>query len=134
MLTTTAWNLNDERRRPNRIQNAPFDVQNLDREIQVRNQPWAYTVGKRTFDIIFSALALIVLSPLFLVVGILIKITSKGPIIFAQTRVKQGGKTFTMYKFRTMVPDAEQRKESLMSLNEQEGPVLKLKRTHALQK
>lgn len=64
-------------------------------------------IAKRLFDIICSTLGLIVLSPLFLVVAIWIKIDSPGPIIFQQTRVGKNSQEFKIYKFRTMVVQAE---------------------------
>ena len=66
-----------------------------------------YETVKRAFDIIISITALIVLSPLFLLAGALIKLTSKGSIFFTQTRVGKDGKLFNIYKFRTMRVDAE---------------------------
>ena len=61
-----------------------------------------YSVFKRLFDILFSLLALLFLSPLFLFLSVMIKITSKGPIIFSQERIGQFGKIIKIYKFRTM--------------------------------
>ena len=61
---------------------------------------------KRAFDIIFSFLGLLVLSPLFLIIAILIKRDSKGPVFFRGKRVGKDGKLFKIYKFRTMVVDA----------------------------
>ena len=66
-----------------------------------------YYMVKRAFDIIASVLGIILLSPLFLVTAVLIKCTSKGPILFTQTRVGKGGTLFDIYKFRTMRVDAE---------------------------
>jgi len=62
-----------------------------------------------------------------LFIGLLIKLTSKGPIFFKQERVGLRGRTFYMYKFRTMVVDAEALKEKLMAANEADGPVFKIK-------
>ncbi|WP_281819133.1 sugar transferase [Vallitalea longa] len=62
---------------------------------------------KRIFDIIFAILIFIVLSPIFIVLSIIIKIDSKGPIMFRQVRITQYGKPFRIYKFRTMVVNAE---------------------------
>lgn len=62
---------------------------------------------KRLFDLIFSLLVLIILSPLLLIVAIAIKIESRGPVIFKQTRLGRYGKPFTIYKFRSMCVDAE---------------------------
>ena len=62
---------------------------------------------KRTFDIILSFLILLVLSPVFLIVAVLVKVESKGPIIFKQERLGRNGKPFKMYKFRSMCVNAE---------------------------
>lgn len=62
---------------------------------------------KRIFDIIFSSIMLIFLLPFFVIIGILIKLDSKGPIFFRQTRVTQYGRKFKIYKFRTMVNNAD---------------------------
>lgn len=62
---------------------------------------------KRAADILSSALGLIVLSPLMLLIALLVKLTSPGPVLFAQERIGRYGKSFTLYKFRTMVADAE---------------------------
>src|SRR5690554_4652038 len=77
-----------------------------------------YFFFKRLFDIVFSIIALIVLLPVFIIVGIAIKIDSPGSIIFKQKRVGKGGKVFTFYKFRSMVVDAEDKLKDLMDQNE----------------
>jgi exopolysaccharide biosynthesis polyprenyl glycosylphosphotransferase len=82
---------------------------------------------KRLFDIFASATALIVLSPLMLAVAALIKLTSRGPIIFRQQRVGLHGRPFNMFKFRSMVVNAEALKSRLAARNEQRGPVFKIK-------
>ncbi|WP_423799424.1 sugar transferase [Neobacillus sp. SAB-20_R2A] len=65
-------------------------------------------LNKRVFDIILAILIFIILSPIFIIISIAIKIDSKGPIMFRQVRVTQYGKQFKIFKFRTMVKDAEQ--------------------------
>jgi exopolysaccharide biosynthesis polyprenyl glycosylphosphotransferase len=82
---------------------------------------------KRIIDFIGSTVALIVLSPLMIGVAILLKFTSEGPILFRQTRVGLNKRMFNMYKFRTMIPNAEEVQEALMSMNEMSGPVFKIK-------
>lgn len=82
---------------------------------------------KRLFDIFASTLALLVLAPLMIAVAVLIKLTSKGPILFKQERVGLHGRPFKMYKFRSMVINAEALKETLAAKNEQSGPVFKIK-------
>ncbi len=83
-------------------------------------------VAKQTIDVIGAILLLIATSPIFLVVAILIKRTSPGPILFRQSRSGLNGRPFTMLKFRTMTSDAEQRKHELAQLNEMSGPVFKV--------
>jgi lipopolysaccharide/colanic/teichoic acid biosynthesis glycosyltransferase/O-antigen/teichoic acid export membrane protein len=82
---------------------------------------------KRTFDISIAAAALLILSPLLLLVAILIRYTSKGPVLFSQQRAGQGGRPFRMWKFRTMVPGAERLQASLGRFNEQDGPAFKMR-------
>ncbi len=69
----------------------------------------AYALGKRIIDVILSILAILILSPLFLVAALLIKLTSRGPVFFTQVRVGKGGKLFNIYKFRTMRVNAEEK-------------------------
>jgi exopolysaccharide biosynthesis polyprenyl glycosylphosphotransferase len=83
--------------------------------------------AKRVLDISASLTLLIILFPLFLVVALLIKATSPGPVFFVQGRVGQSKKRFRFYKFRTMVQDAERMQQDLESFNEAKGPVFKMK-------
>lgn len=85
-----------------------------------------YFIIKRSIDIIFSILALIILTPLLLVTTIAIKIDSKGNIIFSQLRTGKNGKPFIMYKFRSMYAGAETKRNDLTSQNEMDGPVFKI--------
>ena len=83
---------------------------------------------KRLVDVSCSSLALIVLSPLLLFCALAVKISDhKGPVIFKQTRVGKNGRLFTMYKFRSMYVDAEERKKELMAQNETGGKTFKMK-------
>jgi exopolysaccharide biosynthesis polyprenyl glycosylphosphotransferase len=82
---------------------------------------------KRLFDVAGSLFLLIVLSPLFVIVAILIKVISPGTVFFKQRRVGLNKRQFNMYKFRTMVPAAEGIQEKLEHLNEMTGPVFKIK-------
>jgi exopolysaccharide biosynthesis polyprenyl glycosylphosphotransferase len=86
-----------------------------------------YRVMKRLLDIAASAAALWVLFPFLLIVAALVKLTSSGPIFFRQVRVGLHGKKFHMLKFRSMVANAEELKAKLQGLNEQTGPVFKMK-------
>lgn len=83
----------------------------------------AYLFFKRAFDIVASLLALTVFSPILLIVGLLVKLTSKGPMIYVSKRVGQNGRIFNFYKFRSMYQDAESRLEELLSKNEVEGGI-----------
>ncbi len=82
----------------------------------VKRKP-IYSFVKRLFDIVASIFALILLSPLFIVVARKIKKESEGPAIFKQLRVGKNGKVFTMYKFRSMYIDAEDRLKEVIKLN-----------------
>ena len=76
---------------------------------------------KSVFDKACAASALLVLAPLFAVIAISIRLADHGPVLFRQTRIGKNGQGFTLYKFRTMVPDAEQRKSQLAAHNEADG-------------
>ncbi len=89
--------------------------------------PKPYRFIKRCGDILVASLGLVLLSPLFLVLIILVRSTSSGPAFFVQTRLKVGGRPFRLIKFRSMYTDAEARKASLSHLNETAGPTFKLK-------
>jgi exopolysaccharide biosynthesis polyprenyl glycosylphosphotransferase len=95
--------------------------------LSVRSKP-VQQAFKRTFDIFASSIALACLSPLMVVVAVLIKVTSRGPILFKQDRVGLHGRTFHMLKFRSMIANAEELKAKLMAHNEQQGPVFKITR------
>ena len=87
---------------------------------------WPFLL-KRATDLIVSSAVLLFLGPVFLVIAALIRFTSPGPILFGQKRVGLNKRQFTMYKFRTMVPDAERIQEELIHLNEMTGPAFKIK-------
>lgn len=80
---------------------------------------------RRILDIVGSLLSLIVSFPLFFIIAVLMKINSKGPVFFLQKRCGKNGVEFNMYKFRTMVLDAELLKKRLV--NEVDGPMFKMK-------
>lgn len=86
-----------------------------------------YAAAKRVFDMVFALALLAALAVPMLIVALLIKLTSRGPVFFKQVRVGRGGRHFWCYKFRSMCVDAESRKETLMHLNEANGPVFKIK-------
>ena len=83
---------------------------------------------KRFIDIVASAVGLIVLSPIFVVTAMAIKLESRGPVFYCQQRVGKWGKVFTMYKFRSMVVDADKKKDLLLDENESGGVTFKMKR------
>ena len=85
-----------------------------------------YDFFKRAFDVVCSLLALIVLSWLFALTAIAIKLEDGGSPIFAQTRVGKDGKFFKMYKFRSMCTDAEAKLKELKEKNEADGPAFKI--------
>jgi exopolysaccharide biosynthesis polyprenyl glycosylphosphotransferase len=88
-----------------------------------------YLAVKRLMDIVGAGIGLIFLSPLFLIVAILIKLEDpKGPVFFKQVRVGKDEKEFYMYKFRSMVSNAEQLLEKLLDQNEVSGPMFKMKK------
>lgn len=87
-----------------------------------------YDFVKRLFDIVVSAVAILLLSPMFVIVIIAILCDDrKGHPIFVQTRCGKNGKEFKLYKFRTMCLDAEDKLKSLQEKNEMDGPVFKIK-------
>jgi exopolysaccharide biosynthesis polyprenyl glycosylphosphotransferase len=86
------------------------------------------TEAKRVFDLVGGTFLLIVLSPLFLLIAIAIKIESPGPVFFIQERVGLNKRRFRMLKFRTMSADAEERIKDLEHLNEKSGPIFKIRK------
>ncbi len=85
-------------------------------------------VLKRLFDLLISFVLLVLLSPIFLVVALLIKLDSRGPIFVALKRVGRKGEIFKMYKFRSMVNDAHAMKKNILQYNERkDGPLFKMK-------
>jgi len=84
-------------------------------------------VLKRAFDIVASALGLLVLAPLFFVIAVLVKTTSAGPVFFRQARVGRSGSLFSMIKFRSMVPNAESVRAQLEAQHDGNGVLFKLK-------
>jgi exopolysaccharide biosynthesis polyprenyl glycosylphosphotransferase len=97
-------------------------------EVEIRPRSRAARVAKRTIDILGALVGVVVLSPLFVLCALVVKLTSRGPMLFVQTRCGLGGAPFRFYKFRTMVEDAEDRKAELAHLNEMQGPVFKIRR------
>ncbi len=86
-----------------------------------------YHIVKRIFDLIASLCGLIILSPLFLVVALLIKCEDHGPVFYKQKRVGKDQREFDMFKFRSMHVDADKRLTELKEQNEVDGPMFKMK-------
>ncbi|WP_020619926.1 sugar transferase [Paenibacillus daejeonensis] len=94
----------------------------------LKNEQAGYLIAKRIIDMLGAAFGLLVLSPLLLLIALAIKLEDrKGPVLFSQIRIGKNGKPFRMYKFRSMVCDAESRLASLLASNEIEGAMFKMK-------
>ena len=91
------------------------------------NADRGYEIAKRMFDVAVGVLLLLSLLPLLLVTALLVKATSPGPAFFRQRRCGREGRTFTCYKFRTMVDGADALKGSLLARNEVTGPIFKIR-------
>ena len=83
---------------------------------------------KRLFDLTMGSIVTLCLLPILLIIGLLVKLDSKGPSIFRQERVGENGRTFNMFKFRTMVPDADSHREEITEINPKDGRILFKKR------
>lgn len=94
----------------------------------IPTRPVPYAGAKRVFDVTLALVGLILGFPLFLAVALLVRLTSRGPVLFKQLRVGLGGRLFTCYKFRSMLIDAEARRGEVAHLNEMSGPVFKITR------
>jgi lipopolysaccharide/colanic/teichoic acid biosynthesis glycosyltransferase len=86
----------------------------------IPRSPWT-----RLFDIAVASLVLLFVSPIILIAAIAVRLTSPGPAFFRQERMGRWGRTFTIYKLRSMYQDADKRKQEVLELNEQTGPVFK---------
>jgi exopolysaccharide biosynthesis polyprenyl glycosylphosphotransferase len=106
-------------------------VEELDDECVVtlfREQMLVQVLVKRLIDVTLSIFVLILLSPLLAVVAILIKLSSRGPVLFVQKRVGMNQRQFKLYKFRSMIAGAEQLQSAIAHLNEQDGPAFKIEK------
>jgi exopolysaccharide biosynthesis polyprenyl glycosylphosphotransferase len=86
-----------------------------------------FIIAKEILDRVLSFVMILLLSPVFLISTLLVKTSSKGPVLFKQERVGLNGKKFILYKFRTMVENAEELRHELLTKNEMDGPVFKIK-------
>jgi lipopolysaccharide/colanic/teichoic acid biosynthesis glycosyltransferase len=93
-----------------------------------RNRLWLVTclIAKRLIDVLTSVALLVGLSPLLVIIAVLIRLTSEGPVFYRWRVVGQHGRPFTGFKFRTMVVNADALKAKLMAVNEMSGPVFKM--------
>ena len=85
-------------------------------------------VIKSNFDKVLAITGIVVGAPLFVILALAIKLDDGGPVLFRQTRVGKDGRTFSVCKFRTMVPDAEKLKAGLADQNQQQWPLFKIRR------
>ena len=92
---------------------------------EVRRWPRFRLVAKRSFDVIFGVFALVLLSPIFLVVAVSVLLCEGRPVLYPQTRVGRGGRAFTMYKFRSMVTDADEWRDEVREEKQRAGRLFK---------
>ncbi|AEN90997.1 Galactosyl transferase CpsE [Priestia megaterium WSH-002] len=105
-----------------------YTAENKENDMLKVNEKKIYLFSKRFLDIVLSLIGLIFLLPVFIIVAICIKIEDKnGPVLFSQTRVGKNQSEFTMYKFRSMVSNAEELLENLLEQNETTGAMFKMK-------
>lgn len=103
----------------NQQQSEPVDLENLTR---------TYVCGKRCFDIVASSIALVLLSGVFLIIALLIKLDDPhGKVFYSQTRIGKNGQKFQMWKFRSMIANADKLVEKLITKNDVEGAMFKIK-------
>ncbi len=91
-----------------------------------REFPIAAYMAKRTLDLLFSSLALLLLSPLMLLIAVAIRLDSPGPVLYRARRIGRKGRTFHCFKFRTMVQNADRLKAELEHMNERDGILFKI--------
>lgn len=89
---------------------------------------FVYHSMKRLFDIVAATCGIVILSPLMIIIAVLIKAEDHGPVFYKQVRVGKNGKTFKMYKFRSMFVNADKMLDKLKDQNDVEGPMFKMKK------
>ena len=82
--------------------------------------------AKRTLDVLVAGVGLALMAPVLVAIAVIVRVTSEGPVLFRQQRIGRGGRPFTIYKFRTMVVDAEKQRDELAERNAVDGPIFKL--------
>ncbi len=107
----------------------PLDVvvENVDESDTEGSPTVLYSCCKRLFDLLIGSFILVLLLPILPLIALMIKLDTRGPVIFKQDRVGENGKIFKFYKFRSMVHEAENSRDELIRLNEQDGPIFKIK-------
>lgn len=97
-------------------------------DVEHEQHRYIYRTAKRVFDFVASVIGLVILSPVFLMVAIAIKLEDpKGPVFYSQVRLGKQQRAFRMYKFRSMVVDADKKLKKLLKHNDVEGPMFKMK-------
>jgi lipopolysaccharide/colanic/teichoic acid biosynthesis glycosyltransferase len=104
-----------------------MSVESAPMEAQSAGTVRIYPVLKRLGDIVASLAALAILSPVFVLIALLVKVQDRGPVFYCHDRVGRGGRLFRFYKFRSMVSDADRIKADLSDENEADGPIFKMK-------
>jgi exopolysaccharide biosynthesis polyprenyl glycosylphosphotransferase len=104
---------------------AASDVPTFD--IDAANESAGYRVARRLFDLAFGVLILLLVAPVVPLLAMMIRLDSPGPVLYRQVRVGQRGRRFTFYKFRSMFAEADRKLDELAALNEQAGPVFKIR-------
>jgi lipopolysaccharide/colanic/teichoic acid biosynthesis glycosyltransferase len=97
--------------------------------LRAAERPWLFQlerIAKRGFDIVFSLLALVFICPVLLMIAIIVKLDSEGPVLYVSERIGRNGKRFRFLKFRTMVKEADSLRGALLHLNERRGNLFKI--------
>jgi len=103
-----------------------LDQSSLSRSLRRGGQLAAQRAAKRVFDLLFALPVLVFISPVLLLIAILVKLDSEGPVLYVSERIGRHGRRFRFLKFRTMVQDADTLRGSLLHLNEREGNLFKM--------
>ncbi|MDH4037630.1 MAG: sugar transferase [Candidatus Krumholzibacteria bacterium] len=96
-------------------------------DVMATAEPFGYRVSRRLFDLVFGFLILLLIAPVVPLLAVMIRLDSPGPILYRQTRIGQGGRRFTFLKFRSMYAGSDRKLDELAALNEQAGPIFKMR-------